>query len=341
MLPIARALPAALVALLLAGPALGADKVAIGLGGTAADTSFRIAEDRGFFKEAGIETNMVVLDSGAKQIAPLGTGELDVGSGALSVGFYNAIAQGIGIRIVADKGHTAPGYFYQSILIRKDLIDSGAFKSLADLKGKKIAFVAPGVTPLSVLNEAAKAGGISFDDITQTILNFPQQVVGLRNKAVDGSIIIEPQATMLVSEGVAVRFMNTEDFYPNDQIAVVFFGEKFGTTRPDVAHRFMMAYLKGLRFYRDAIKGGKFAGPTAPEVTKIIADRFKLDPAIMAQMYAPAVDPDGKLNIASLQKDLDFFRSKGMVTGDIKLKDVVDTSFAEKAAAELGPYKPK
>ena len=64
-----------------------ADKVSIGLGGTAADTSFRLADDRGFFKEAGIEPNMIVLDSGAKQIAPFGTGEIDVGSGALSVGF--------------------------------------------------------------------------------------------------------------------------------------------------------------------------------------------------------------------------------------------------------------
>ena len=54
-----------------------------------------------------------------------------------------------------------------------------------------------------------------------------------------------------------------------------------------------------------------------------------------------AIDPDGKINIASLQKDLAFFRSKGMVTADIDLKDVVDTSFAEKAAAALGPYKPK
>jgi NitT/TauT family transport system substrate-binding protein len=338
---IARTLLVCLFALFLTGAVRAADKVSIGLGGTAADTSFRLADDRGFFKEAGIEPNMIVLDSGAKQIAPLGTGEIDVGSGALSVGFYNAIAQKIGIRIVSDKGHTAPGYYYQSILIRKDLIDSGAFKSLADLKGKKMAFVAPGVTPLSVLNEAAKAGGIAYEDIVQTILNFPQQVVAFRNKAVDGSINIEPQATMLVSEGAAVRFMNTEDFYSRDQIAVVFFGEKFAAERPAVAQRFMMAYLKGLRFYRDAIKDGRLRGPNAPEVIKLIADRFKLDPKILNEMYAPAIDPDGKINIASLQKDLAFFRSKGMVTADIDLKDVVDTSFAEKAAAALGPYKPK
>jgi NitT/TauT family transport system substrate-binding protein len=36
-------------------------------------------------------------------IAPLGTGELDVGGGTVSAGFYNAVGRGIGMKIVADQ----------------------------------------------------------------------------------------------------------------------------------------------------------------------------------------------------------------------------------------------
>ena len=86
-----------------------ADKVAVGTGGSASDAPFYIAYDKGFFKDEGLDVDLIVLDSGAKVIAPLGTGELDVGSGALSVGFWNALVRGIKFRIVADRGHAQPG----------------------------------------------------------------------------------------------------------------------------------------------------------------------------------------------------------------------------------------
>ena len=121
-------IPAALAGVLaasLASPAPAAYKVVVGTGGSASDAPFYIAYDKGFFKDEGLEVELIVLDSGAKVIAPLGTGELDVGSGALSVGFWNALLRGIKFRVVADRGHTEPGYLYQTVFMRKDLIDSG------------------------------------------------------------------------------------------------------------------------------------------------------------------------------------------------------------------------
>src|SRR5229473_4736541 len=151
---------AGMLAANLVSPAPAADKVVVGTGGSASDAPFYIASDRGFFKDEGLNVDLIVLDSGAKVIAPLGTGELDVGSGALSVGFWNALVRGVKFRIVADRGHTEKGYLYQSVLMRKDLVDGGQFKSLKDLKGLRMGFAAQGVTSLSLLNEAAKYAGI-------------------------------------------------------------------------------------------------------------------------------------------------------------------------------------
>src|SRR5262249_11632953 len=107
------ALAAAFAAQLVAA-ALAADKVKVGTGGSASDAPFYIAQDKGFFKDEGLDVDLIVLDSGAKVIAPLGTGELDVGSGALSVGFWNAMLRGVKFRIVADRGHVEKGYLYQT-----------------------------------------------------------------------------------------------------------------------------------------------------------------------------------------------------------------------------------
>src|SRR6266481_9873346 len=96
-LPIRAAL-AGVLAANFAIAAQAADKVAVGTGGSASDAPFYIAYDKGFFKDEGLDVDLIVLDSGAKVIAPLGTGELDVGSGALSVGFWNALVRGIKFR---------------------------------------------------------------------------------------------------------------------------------------------------------------------------------------------------------------------------------------------------
>jgi len=45
--------------------------------------------------------------------------------------------------------------------------------------------------------------------------------------------------------------------------------------------------------------------------------------------------------MASLKKDLDFFRELGLIEKkDIGVEGVVDDSFAKAAVAKLGPYRP-
>ena len=323
-------------------PARAADKVLVGTGGSAGDSPFYIAEAKGYFKQADLDVRVIVLDSGAKVIAPLGTGELDAGSGALSVAFYNAIARGIRFRIAADRGHTEPGFhLYQTIFVRKDLVESGGFKSLADLKGKKFGFAASGVASLSVLNEAAKLGGLKFEDVETVFMPFPQMIAAFENKAIDGSIYIEPQTTLMVRRGMGVRFKDTESFYPGQQISVIFFSDKFATERRDVAQRFTRAWLRAVRDYNDALEGGRLVAKGAAPIVDIVSKNFNLTPEIVREIYSHAVSPSGAVNKAALQKDLDFFVSKGWVPSPPRLDDIVDMSFADRANGELGPYARK
>jgi ABC-type nitrate/sulfonate/bicarbonate transport systems, periplasmic components len=90
-----------------------------------------------------------------------------------------------------------------------------------------------------LLNEATKFAGIRFEDVTPVYLSFPQQIAALQNKALDGTMLIEPQATVAVNAGYGVRFMDTNEFYPHQQISVIFYSERFATQRKDVAGRFM------------------------------------------------------------------------------------------------------
>jgi len=53
----------------------------------------------------------------------------------------------------------------------------------------------------------------------------------------------------------------------------------------------------------------------------------------------PYIDPNGALYMKALETDLDYFKQLGLVKKDANLTRVIDRSFAEAAAAQLGPYK--
>ncbi|HZQ62312.1 MAG TPA: ABC transporter substrate-binding protein [Casimicrobiaceae bacterium] len=316
--------------------------VRVGLAQTSSDVGFFIADKKGYFKAEGLNVTFTPFDSAAKMIAPLGAGQLDVGGGSPSASLYNAVARGIDIKIVADKGSTPPGYGFQPLLVRKDLVDSGRFKTLKDLKGMKIAGSAPGSASTSTLNEALKKAGLKYSDVERVFLGFPQHVVALQNKAVDASMTTEPSATRAIKSGAAVRIMGDDEIYPYHQLAVVLYSGDFVKNHRDAALRFMKAYLRGVRDYNDALANGRIAGPNADEVIRILTESTQIkDPAIFREIHAQGCNPDGRVHEPSLKNDLAFFKEQGEVKGNVTVEQALDHSFADAAVKELGPYRPK
>lgn len=315
--------------------------VRIGTTNSSSDVAFYIADKKGYFKEEGLSITLTPFDSAAKMVAPLGAGQLDVGGGAPAAGLYNAVARGIDIKIVADKGSSPPGYGYNPLLVRKDLVDSGKFKSFKDLKGLKVAGVSKGTSPDSILNEALKKGGLKFSDVEMVYMGFPQHVLALQNKAVDASVTTEPSATRAIQSGAAVRYHNDE-IYPNQQIAVMLYSGTFIKQNPDAAKRFMRAYIRAVRDYNDALKDGKLAGRNAEEIVTILTEYTKIQDANVYRTIVPnGCNPNGKVNAASLRKDFGFYKSQGLIEGNVTVEKALDNSFAEAVVKELGPYKPK
>jgi NitT/TauT family transport system substrate-binding protein len=331
-----------LLSLVLATPARAADQVKIGISRTLSDAGYYIADAMGFFREEGLEVSITGFNSAAQMIAPLGTGELDVGGGTVSAGFYNAVGRGIGMKIVADQASIKPGYGYSSLMVRKDLVDSGRYKTFADLKGMKVAIGAPGTGTASALNEALKKGGLKYSDVEVVYIGFPEHLPTYKNKGIDASITNEPTMTRAIEDGVAVRVAGNDVTYPDQQTAATTYSDHFIKGRRDVAERFMRAYLRGVRLYNDALKDGHLAGTKANQVIPILVKYTTIkDESLFRRMIPSYCNPNGEVNVASLRKDLDFFRELGLIEKkDASVEGVVDPSFAKAAVAKLGPYQP-
>jgi NitT/TauT family transport system substrate-binding protein len=334
------ALVASMMLLGMAVPSFAADKVVVGEINSMSDAPFFLGIDNGYFKEEGIDPQFEVIPSLANQVAPLSAGQLDVASGAISAGVYNAVNGGIPIKIVADKGRNAPHYGYNAIMVRKDLYDSGKIKSLADLKGGTIAMIGVGSSDLSVINEAMKSVGLTYNDIKVTQLALPNHLVAMKNKAVEFTLTPDPFATQMVDEGVAVKLATVDQFYPNAQQTVLIYGSKFIEDRPDVAQRFMNAYIRGVRAYVSGLANGRIAGRNADQViASLIKHGREKNAALLKKIVPVWTDPNGSLNVTSVKKDFDFLKEKGFIRGSVNPDELIDNTFVAVADKKLGPYK--
>ena len=320
--------------------AKAAQKVTLGIVNTISDAPYFIAHARGYFKTEGLDVDIANFPSGAKMIASLTNGELDVSGGAISAGLYNANERQFSIKIVADKARNAPGYGFKSLLVRADLVDGGAFKTLADLTGRRCAIPAIGsVGEQSLMNECCKRGGIAFNEVERVYLAVSDQFAALANKAIDATIVSEPTVSLAEKRGVGRRFITLDKIYPNQQAAVTTYGAEFLKKR-DAAVAFMRAFLRGARDYNDALKDGRIAGKDVDNVVGIIAKYSMVkDTDLLRNVVPSACNPDGEPNVEGMQKDLSFVQSLGLAEKQATVAKVLDLSFLKAALIDLGPYK--
>lgn len=340
VMQLAAAAPAAKEAAGPAGASGALIPVKVGTTNVITDVGFFIADKKGYFRDEGLAVSFTTFNSAAKMIAPLGVGQLDVGGGTVAAGLYNAVGRGIDVKVVADKGSIRPGYGFSALMVRKDLVDSGKYKSFKDLKGLTIAIGASGTGTAAALNEALKKGGLKYSDANVVDLGFPQHMVAFSNKAIDASITNEPTVTLAVKAGVAVRVAGNDIVSPGQQTAVVLYSGEFIKNSPDIGKRFMRAYLKGVRDYNDGLKNGKIAGKNADEVLSILTEYTEIKDKDLYRSIVPSYsNPDGRVNVDSLKRDYAFFKSQKLISGSATVDQVVDNSFVDAVVRELGPYK--
>ncbi|HUI94304.1 MAG TPA: ABC transporter substrate-binding protein [Xanthobacteraceae bacterium] len=330
-----------LLAALAFADAAAAQPITVGATSSTSDAPIYIAEQKGFFRAEGLDVKVSNFRSASDMVAPLGAGQLDAGAGSAGAALYNAVARGISIRIVADKASSPPGYGATKILVRKDLIDGGRYREPKDLKGFRFAMNAPGVSNTSTLNTLLKSVGLRYSDVETVDLPFPDHPVALKNKSVDAAASVEPGPAIAVKNGDAVAIKSDDEILPNHQIAVLLYSDDFALKRRADAIRFMRAYIRAVRFYNGALASGRLAGPNADEVIAILSQATPIKSrAIYAAITPTGMNPDGRVNAASLAYDLAFYREQGLIKGAVKLDDVLDGSFVDAVLAELGPYRP-
>ncbi len=318
------------MALALAVPqrAAAQEKVNLGYLAVISFAPLFLAEDKGFLKEQGVKVEYKRFVSGAKMMAPLATGQLQVAAGAVSAGFFNALAGGTDIMVVADKGQNRPGFGYNQLVVRKDLIDSGRVKTIKDLKGLKVAPNAPANIAEYWVRRALENVGLSLKDLKISYISFPKQVIALRTKAIDAAITAEPWGIRIEEQGLGVRFASpdTVGLTKPMQVAAIMYSGKFARERRSVAQKYMNAYVKAVHYFNAR-------GLKNPEILDILVKWTKVPKKTITAAVPFYLDKDAVPHVASIDEMQDFLIKWGSVKKKVPMSKIADLSFVKKASA--------
>lgn len=288
--------------------------------------------EKGFFKEQGINLELVNFNSASEMTAPLATGQLQVGAGSTSGGFFNALERGLPIKIIADWNSAAsPSTLW--LVIRKDLADSGAIKDYADWKGKTVAINAPGTFSEIVIDMGLKKGGLTKKDINLVNIGFDQVGLAMSNKSIDIALANEPTLTVAVQQGFEVKWKDINELDPGREYSVILLSPIFAKDNPEAAKRWALAYLKSIRYYQNALKSpeGK------KELIEILGKYMKVaDPSLYDKVVFPSTNPDGYVNDKSVRSDYDWYVAEGLTKQQIDLSMVIDNQYMDYAISKLG-----
>ncbi len=302
-----------------------------------ADVPFLLAQERGYLREQGIEMTTQVFNGAGQMIAPLGADQLDIGGGAPGPGLFNAIQRGVNVRIVADRVRMVPGSRFNCLMVRKALLDSGEVQSFADFRGRTFAENVPAVATTYAFERALQGAGLSLQDVNVTVLAFPDMLAAYANGAIDVAFVVEPFVTLAEERGVAQCWRPTGDLVPDFQLAVVLYGPSFAEQRPELARRFMVAYLRAARDYVRAFFGD---GEGRDAILQLMAELTgSRDTALLARQAALWLNPDGAVNKASLVDMQRWYRERGDLAAEADLDRAVDMSYVDYALSQLGPYR--
>jgi NitT/TauT family transport system substrate-binding protein len=289
-----------------------------------------IAVDKGYFKDAGLDVDIVKFPGSAIPVMPrLARGEIDVMPMVAGPPLFNQFAEGFAAKIIASIVEAHAGYKSPSVMmVRKELWDSGALRKFSDLKGKRIeGTVAGSPCDLMARLTVAKAGLKITDVVYTNNSKTPADgFAALRNNALDVVCEIEPTASEVEAQGVAVRWLYYNDVMPWFQETYWAANGDYAKKNPEALQRFLTAIL------RATADMSRSNGQWTPELVATMAKWSELTPEVVSRTGGmPYVAQYGRVNLDSLKRNQQVWQDLGLVPKPVVVEGIVDTTMLSAA----------
>jgi NitT/TauT family transport system substrate-binding protein len=292
-------------------------KIRIGYWPIAAGLPFYAAVELGYFKEAGLNVEVIKF-AGAQQIME-----------GMLADRVDGSANGTGSANIAVGEIAAPGTFkifcanpsnVKNVLDEVIVPVGSTAKTMADLKGKRIG-CGPGIQNVTLAKTVLERGGATGATVVE--LPIGQHVAALAAGQLDGAYTLEPTGTIgrlngttrVLEAGVISKYVLGDPMAP-------WFGGSASLTasfikaNPEIAKKYITAYGKGVAYVRSKPTEARqfLKGYTAIEGA--LTSEVPLAAYTMYNEFTPA-------DIAHFQKFFDLFSEKGIFSSRLMVDSML------------------
>jgi len=289
-----------------------------------------IAQDKGYFKEAGLEIELKFFDAAQPIAVATTSGDVDFGVTAFTAGLYNLAGKGT-LKVIGGMSRERAGYPLIGYFASNNAFASG-LKTPKDLAGKRIAVTQTGSSFHYSLGLLADKYGFKLADIkVLPMQSLSNAAAALKGETVDAALLPVSTARKLIDDGGAKLLGWVGDETPW-QLGAVFASPKTLGNKPLVT-KLLAALTRADREYHDvilaSIKDGKadINDKTKP-LFEIIAKYTNL-PVEQVVGNCAYIDPDGKLDVRNVANQIEWLQEQGFVDKGFSVDGIVAKEFVK------------
>ena len=268
-----------------------------------------LTQDKGFFKDEGLDVLLVMFNAGATNLQAMIGGDVQIMAGGVP---ETVLARASGVDI--------KNFWAISNLMPFQIYGSPKLKSLKDGKGKKFAISRFGSLSEFLTRSALRRSGVDPKDVTMLQIGAtPARFTTLATGIVDATILWFPVTERARAVGMNKLF-DLKDIYPNWTNVGFIAREAWLAKEKDQAARFLRAYQRGVKHTRE----------NRDEGIKALRKYVGLDAAEAAAGYDEYRDSfplDGRILDAGISATVEQEIESGRLKGKISLSEMIDNSF--------------
>jgi NitT/TauT family transport system substrate-binding protein len=305
-----------LLAVLAAGTARADEtlKAKVGVLRLSSSAPVFIAQDKGYFRDAGIEIELKFFDAAQPIAVATTSGDVDIGITAFTAGLFNLAGKGT-LKVIGGMSREKAGYPLIGYFASNQAYANG-LKTPKDLAGKRVAVTQTGSSFHYSLGLLADKYGFKLADVKIVPLqSLSNAAAALKGETVDAALLPITTARKLMDDGGAKLLGWVGDETPW-QLGAVFASPKTLTNKPLVT-KLLAALARADGEYHDvilaSIKDGKAEiTDTTKPLLEIIAKYTNL-PVEQVVGNCAYIDADGKLDVKNVDNQIKWMQEQGFV----------------------------
>lgn len=298
--------------------AIAADKLKIGYSVWIGYGPLFIAEKKGFFKEQGLDVELVPIEDAKLRFASLAAGRIDLMATSVdALPQYLKPTQSYRYVFGLDESSGADG-----------VLVSGKIKDLAELKGKSVAY-GQGTVMEFLLSAVLEKGGLALKDVQTVNMTGGDAGSAFATGQVDAAVTWEPYLSRGVQSGRGYKFIDTSKLPGLIADVMIARTDKIGTQRASI-DRLYKAWVKAVDYTKtnpddaNAIMGAGLGGwLEKPDVVKDVLTGVKLMDDARNKAYFGTKPGTGEI-LPVIDRALVLWRGQKKLQVDVKADDLID-----------------